>query len=471
MNVTTLKLLLLLVMIAGVIIAGLLPVRVLKKLRQNAARASTSQKHKNISLILCLLTCFSGGVFLGTCFLHLFPELSDRVNNLITTYDWHVEYPLAELLSCIGFFLLFFLEELVIMLLPSMAHGHSHGHSHGHHAHGSVNIHDEHGSMEKKMESGGCCMTNLPPVKGMEEKGAGGSLIVDGAEESMLARPSPPSDDADGHCQKHCPLTVHDRRNSSGGQGECTNDNADSHPSTPLTPLSPLLPRLTSYGSMDMVDLRRQSDKGLITTVILAEPERCETNCDKDEDPPILMKSSPHAHSHGVRSITLVLALSFHELVEGVAFGVEMDVSRVTALFLSLLIHKVIVAFSTGLQLARTHAHQLRLVVISIVVLSLTSPVGAAFGMMISGGEGSFSKDILITVFQGLAVGTFLYVTFFEILLHERDNEHNNMLKLVVMLAGFSLIGLFRLIEIPHDHSDHAHGSVWGGGREIGLRE
>lgn len=120
------------------------------------------------------------------------------------------------------------------------------------------------------------------------------------------------------------------------------------------------------------------------------------------------MKSSPHAHSHGVRSITLVLALSFHELIEGVAFGVQVrredllsviknlprprdynenspgkkniknflihntvmciqkDVSKVTALFLSLLVHKLIVAFSTGLQLARTHAHQLHLVVISV---------------------------------------------------------------------------------------------------------
>lgn len=126
MDVLTLKLLLLLVMIAGVIVAGLLPVRVsspcvkscdflltsflsislilmtrlsflligpvilfqvLKKLRQNAARASTSQKHKNISLILCLLTCFSGGVFLGTCFLHLLPELSSSVTKLITDYN------------------------------------------------------------------------------------------------------------------------------------------------------------------------------------------------------------------------------------------------------------------------------------------------------------------------------------------------------------------------------------------------
>lgn len=114
--------------------------------------------------------------------------------------------------------------------------------------------------------------------------------------------------------------------------------------------------------------------------------------------------------------------------------------------------------------------------------------------MVISGGdESSFTKDLIIVIFQGLAVGTFLYVTFFEvssfflilennqirkdgmmdgvlfiwkewidplqsssfqILLHERDNEHNNMIKLVVMFVGFALIGLLRLI----DNHDHDHG-------------
>ncbi|KAK6021338.1 metal cation transporter, ZIP family [Ostertagia ostertagi] len=166
----------------------------------------------------------------------------------------------------------------------------------------------------------------------------------------------------------------------------------------------------------------------------------CETNCEKiNEDPPILMKSSPHAHSHGVRSITFVLALSIHSVIEGVALGVGDNASETTALFLSLLVHKLIVAFSVGLQLARTHAHQLQWVVASVFTLALMSPLGAVIGMAVqSAAENSFAKDVAITILQGLAVGTFLYVTFFEVLLHERDNEHPNLLKLLVMLVGFS---------------------------------
>jgi zinc transporter 1/2/3 len=80
-----------------------------------------------------MLTCFSGGVFLATCFLHLFPELSDHLNYMRQEYDFDFDYPLAELLSCMGFFVLFFLEEAVLYLVPSMAHGH--GHIHGTHGH------------------------------------------------------------------------------------------------------------------------------------------------------------------------------------------------------------------------------------------------------------------------------------------------------------------------------------------------
>jgi hypothetical protein len=55
----------------------------------------------------------------------------------------------------------------------------------------------------------------------------------------------------------------------------------------------------------------------------------------------------------------------------------------------------------------------------------------------------------------------FLYVTFFEILIHERDNEHPNPLKLVMMLLGFALIGLIRLFAAGHSHShEHEHSHI-----------
>lgn len=420
MDLNILKLILITVMICATVIAGLAPMRVLRFLRHSAAHASSSRQHKHVSLVLCLLTCFSGGVFLATCFLHLFPELVDNIRKLDEVYGFYVDYPIAELLSCAGFFLLFFLEEVVIMAIPSLAH------SHGGHGHGFGE------STPLTVPEGNCCMTGVYVASPCTDEH---TMETQSPSTKEFVRSKSTDDDEDGagHCQKHCPLTVHRvRKNSDPREVQCTASN------------------------------------DIFTSLAVAEPERCETNCEKiNEDPPILMKSSPHAHSHGVRSITFVLALSIHSVIEGIALGVGDNASETTALFLSLLVHKLIVAFSVGLQLARTHAHQLQWVVASVFILAFMSPLGALVGMVVqSAAENSFSKDVAITILQGLAVGTFLYVTFFEVLLHERDNEHPNLLKLLVMMIGFGLIGLLRLVD-NHEHGDFSQ--VLDNSTQIGM--
>ncbi|CAB3408983.1 unnamed protein product [Caenorhabditis bovis] len=417
MNLTLYKLILLIVMIGGTIIAGLSPMKVLSKLRHEAATAQSSSKHKHVSMVLCLLTCFSGGVFLATCFLHLFPELVENVDKLNEVYGIHFDYPVAELLSCLGFFLLFFLEETIILAIPALAHGHSHTSSDTHHHH--HHHHDDAPPPPPPKVNTHCCMVETVVNAPIDEKKKHLGLVDVADETTMLTK----SDEGDGHCQTHCPLTVHDRK----GSNEC-------------------LAKATHT----------------FAPVAFAEPERCETNCDDvDEDPPILMKSRPHAHSHGVRSVTFVLALGIHSIIEGLAFGVQDNAAEVSALFISLMVHKVIVAFSVGLQLFRTHAHQLKWVVISIMTLACMTPLGAIIGLLVSTTtEEAAWKDITITILQGLAVGTFLYVTFFEVLLHERDNEHPNLLKLLVMFIGFMLIGALRLFD-SHDHAhSHSHDTL-----------
>lgn len=53
-----------------------------------------------------------------------------------------------------------------------------------------------------------------------------------------------------------------------------------------------------------------------------------------------------------------------------------------------------------------------------MATLAIMTPIGALIGMAVqSVGEASLAKDITLTILQGLAVGTFLYVTFFEVCL------------------------------------------------------
>ncbi|TKR96064.1 hypothetical protein L596_010141 [Steinernema carpocapsae] len=391
MEVFTLKVILLVAMIAFTIVAGMFPVRLLKLLRKRAALAATPGKASVMSLTLCLLTCFSGGVFLGTCFMHLFPELLEHLEKMKQSYSYDLHYPVAELLSCLGFFLLFFLEELVLKLIPSLGHGHSHGT-------GNVELACEHSQMEHRHAHD---------------------------HHKMYHQQTSPTED-------HSDKLLLNSATSATDNGPTSSRNCASNTDC-----------IESYG------------------IALAEPERCETDCEKvDEHPPILMKSRPHAHSHGVRSITFVLAISIHSVIEGLAFGVQNETGEVAALFISLMVHKVIVAFSVGLQLARTHAHSLGWVAASICLLAIMTPIGAMCGMLVQGASiDSEAKDMIVLIFQGMAVGTFLYVTFFEVLLHERDNEHPNMLKLAMMLLGFALIALVRFVD-----NGHSHGPLGGSG-------
>uniref|UniRef100_A0A7E4V3N3 Zinc transporter ZIP3 n=1 Tax=Panagrellus redivivus TaxID=6233 RepID=A0A7E4V3N3_PANRE len=384
MDLFLLKLILLGVMVLMTVVAGLFPVRILKLLRKRAALAVSPKKQRYVSLTLCLLTCFSGGVFLATCFLHLLPELQEHVHMMEDNYKYEFGYPVAELLSCLGFFLLFSIEEVVIILIPSIAHGHHHGGKAEHHHH---HEHDDH---ERN--------------------------------ESTKLRPSVSTTSSNSRHQGCCKLLITEQDSLTNNSH---NDMTIVCHSTPICP---------STG--------------------FAEPERCETDCDQvEEDPPILMKSHPHAHSHGIRSLTFVLAISFHSIVEGLALGVQKDTTRVTTLFLSLMVHKLIVAFSVGLQLARTHAHAIRWVVASILLLAVMTPLGAVIGMFVHEAPiDSHTRDFVVLLFQGVAVGTFIYVTFFEVLIHERDNEHPNLLKILFMLVGFALIGCLRLIDHGHDH-------------------
>lgn len=80
------------------------------------------------------------------------------------------------------------------------------------------------------------------------------------------------------------------------------------------------------------------------------------------------------------------------------------------------MIHKLIVAFSVGLQLARTHAHALRWVCLSIFLFAAMTPLGACFGTFVQNAQmEAVFRDWILLIFQGIAVGTFIYVTFFEV--------------------------------------------------------
>ncbi|CAD5205656.1 unnamed protein product [Bursaphelenchus okinawaensis] len=378
MSTTLLKSGLLIAMVLLTAVAGLTPIWILRTLRKRAHKHGTGKKKSRVSLLLCLLTCFSAGVFLATCFLHLFPELFEHVEMMKETYGFDPDFPVAELLACTGFFVLFLVEELVLIILPNAGHSH--------------------GSSESEMERSRSRVDQVGLLRA-----------------------------ADGDDRHH------------GG----------------FSPSQPSQTETQNVASPRQCSVATCKEA---TIPIIAEPERCEANCATvKEYPPIITHSRPHPHSHSTRSVTIVLAIAFHAIIEGLALGVQTDPAKIWAIFISLTVHKLIVAFSIGLQLARTHAHSLKWVILSMVLIAFMTPIGGVIGMLVRHASMNAQlQDTIILICHGLTVGTFLYVTFFEVLIHERDNEHPNLLKLLAMVIGFTLIGIIRLLTHGHSHG-HSH--------------
>lgn len=155
---------------------------------------------------------------------------------------------------------------------------------------------------------------------------------------------------------------------------------------------------------------------------------------------------SGHDHSavfeehSALRSFILLTALTFHSLFEGLAIGLQQEYAQLIQIFIAVIVHKGIMAFSLGLNLAQSQGMTVKYFVASVIVFSLASPVGMGIGMAISGLPPSIARDVANGVLQGVAGGTFLYITFFEVLPHEFSSNRMRLPKVACLLLGYSAI-------------------------------
>uniref|UniRef100_A0A5S6Q9R2 Inositol hexakisphosphate and diphosphoinositol-pentakisphosphate kinase n=1 Tax=Trichuris muris TaxID=70415 RepID=A0A5S6Q9R2_TRIMR len=147
-------------------------------------------------------------------------------------------------------------------------------------------------------------------------------------------------------------------------------------------------------------------------------------------------------HMAFVHSLTLVAAISFHSILEGLAIGIQAKAADVITLFVAVISHKCLIAVSIGLQLAKENRGRKRVVVLCVVLFASASPLGIGIGVGIDNARlEPGDQAVLFLVFTALSAGTFLFITFFEILNRELANQYPNSMKLASLMLGFLLIG------------------------------
>ncbi|XP_035449411.1 zinc transporter ZIP1 [Spodoptera frugiperda] len=175
-----------------------------------------------------------------------------------------------------------------------------------------------------------------------------------------------------------------------------------------------------------------------------------------------------HHHSHmpmnvgddvtsALRGLLIVLALSIHELFEGLAVGLESSTSHVWYMLGAVSAHKLVIAFCIGVELIATRT-KTWLMIVYITTFAIVSPLGIGIGLLLVGGQGAAAAGISSVVLQGLASGTLLYVIFFEIW----KGDRTGILQFIASVVGFFIMfGLQLLTGHSHSHShgghDHGH--------------
>ena len=63
------------------------------------------------------LNCFAGGVFLSTGLLHMLPDVRQSIHTATAAglFPTHNEFPMAEFLTSVGFFVMLVLDEVSIV--------------------------------------------------------------------------------------------------------------------------------------------------------------------------------------------------------------------------------------------------------------------------------------------------------------------------------------------------------------------
>ena len=76
----------------------------------------------------------------------------------------------------------------------------------------------------------------------------------------------------------------------------------------------------------------------------------------------------------------------------------------------------------------------------SVFMFSVTGPVGIIAGIVITDVWDSHASNLAAGLLQGIACGTFLYMTFFEMFPAEFNYARDRMLKLLLLVLGFSTV-------------------------------
>uniref|UniRef100_A0A1B6FPY5 Zinc/iron permease n=1 Tax=Cuerna arida TaxID=1464854 RepID=A0A1B6FPY5_9HEMI len=170
-------------------------------------------------------------------------------------------------------------------------------------------------------------------------------------------------------------------------------------------------------------------------------------------------------HNIHIPGILTILALSFHDIFEGLALGIQEHNMDVYFLFLSVATHKFAIAFSVSLDFLLSGVDP-KVIVLYTVIFSLVNPGGIGIGIALSllSREDTIHSPMTVTM-QGIASGSLIYVTCFEVLQRHTTEENGSHVSgirnTVFVISGFIFMLGMKIVMGAHNHhfEEEMHGN------------
>ncbi|XP_035509408.1 zinc transporter ZIP3-like [Morone saxatilis] len=108
-------------------------------------------------------------------------------------------------------------------------------------------------------------------------------------------------------------------------------------------------------------------------------------------------------------------------------------------------VHETLAAVALGVSVAKASLGMKDAAKLGVTV-SLMIPAGMLVGMGVESAQ-TLAGAVASVVLQGLAAGTFLFVTFFEILSRELDDKRDRLLKVLFLILGYASLAALVFIK------------------------
>ncbi|XP_046406515.1 zinc transporter ZIP3-like [Ischnura elegans] len=370
MEATLLKILCMVILFIILSTCGLIPVVAVWK-------SKITNFSEITSTLISLCNCLAGGVFLGMCFLGLFPYVREKFDEILVELNVKTSFPVAEFVVILSFILFLFIEQTLLVFR---------------------------GNKESCDISGGNISLKMSDIEDSDFR-ENRKKCADESRIRLLESESPDRECFDGKSKEETvnPLTssspcLSTKKTSALGQ-QCGNFNSSR--------------AISSLGGHNHCDLVY-----------------------------VFQKDS------SMRNLIFLFAVSIHSLFEGMALGLQTDTVKILHLFLAVLIHESLVAFALGVNVAKYNLGLLTSLKY-IVLVTGSIPVGIIIGILCGTATGLYGK-IISGLFQGLAAGIFIHVTFMELLPEEFLSHKNRIYKVLFFFLGFLCMAIVNFSLSEH---------------------